>query len=160
MHRKWSLPRSRLSTSRSCRWTSFHWNLFFLLTKMRLDYLALAPLWLWPWASFATSAAATDARCAFHPFGRPKASDCVYIVNHIMPEGNDPIGLVLRDYPKYPYMTIPIFWFYSQSICLATLYTCSLQTRDMHRFSYVRRRYSSEYPLHVVGFDESDNQTR
>lgn len=157
MSRKWSLPRSRLSTSKSYRWTSFHCYIF--LIKMRLGYLALVPLWLWPWASFAASAAATDAQCAFLPFGRPKASDCVYIVNHIMPEGDDPIGFVLRNYPKRPYMSIPIFWFYSQSICLATLYTCLLRTRDMHHFSYGQRRYPSEYPLHVVGFDGSNSQT-
>lgn len=83
------------------------------LVNMRFSCLALALLWLWPWASIANRAAIKEAHCAFLPFGRPKASDCVYIVNHVMPEGKDPIGFVLQDYPKYPFMSIPIFWFYS-----------------------------------------------
>lgn len=82
---------------------------------MRFSYLSLASWCLYFYASSAAKPAASDARCAFLPFGRPRASDCMYIVNHIMPKGDDKIGFVLREYPKPPYLSMPIFWFYSAS---------------------------------------------
>lgn len=85
-----------------------------LLNKMRFDYLFLAAFCSWPWTTLA--AAVNDARCAFLPFGRPQASDCIYLINHIMPQGNDdPLGLVLWDDPGPHYISMPVFWFYSQS---------------------------------------------
>ena len=104
---------------------------------MRLGYLALAPLLLWPRALLAASAVAKDAQCAFLPFGRPQASHCIYIVNHIISKGNDPTGFVLRDYPKRPYLSIPIFWYYSQSISPSYLvYLLTPEQRPASFFSW------------------------
>lgn len=82
---------------------------------MRLKYLATTLLCLWFGPLRAAGAQASDAQCAFVPFGRPKASDCVYITNHIMKEGKGSIGFVLHENPERPYISMPVFWFYSQS---------------------------------------------
>ena len=127
--------------------------------KMRLSYSALAPLWLWPWSLLAAGPAANGANCALLPFGRPSASDCVNVVNHIIPEEDDPIGLVLRSYPRYPFMSMPIFWFYSQFFsCFAVAFLT--WKRDVHRICHARSCYLPQFRQCMVGLSKPINRIR
>lgn len=58
-----------------------------------LCYIALFPLVL-TWRVIAG-----DARCGFR-YGRPSASDCIFLVNHLIPQSNDPEGWVLYTPPR------------------------------------------------------------
>lgn len=55
------------------------------------------------------------AECSLRPYGRPRPSDCVYILNHMMPNGTDSMGLVLWNSSEHPYMSLPLYWFYRRS---------------------------------------------
>ena len=53
-------------------------------------------------------------KCSLRPWGRPKTQDCVFILNHMIPQDKDPMGFVLWNRAEPPLMSMPIYWFYRQ----------------------------------------------
>lgn len=60
------------------------------------------------------SVLAGDARCSFKPYGRPKASDCIFIINHLIPVASFPEGWVIYG-PSKPYIRLPLVYYFRTS---------------------------------------------
>ena len=72
-----------------------------LLSKLILLHAFLRPV-------------SSEPQCSVIPYGRPESRDCIFILNHLIPSGDEPLGYVTYS-PADPFVRLPLIYYFRQS---------------------------------------------